>query len=81
MCAQFRFSTCRDKLLMMLGTIGACVHGASRPVLMIFFGSMADMFIDDSRFGSLIDAIMPNLTEIYPNITKEWIYENQQEFM
>lgn len=42
---------------------------------------MADMFIDDSRLDSIIDEILPNLTMIYPNITKEWIYDNNDIFM
>ena len=66
---------------MLLGTLFACAHGAALPVMIIIFGSMTDMFIDNGRYLSLVDAIYPNLTEFYPNITKDWIYDNPEGFM
>lgn len=48
--SQFRFATGKDYLLILVGTISAIVHGASLPVMFIFFGDMTDSFVG---FGSL----------------------------
>jgi len=42
---QFRYSDRQDKLLMVLGTTMAVLHGASLPLMMIVFGDMTDTFI------------------------------------
>uniref|UniRef100_A0A8B9CHE3 ATP binding cassette subfamily B member 1 n=1 Tax=Anser brachyrhynchus TaxID=132585 RepID=A0A8B9CHE3_9AVES len=42
---QFRYSDWWDKLLMVLGTTMAILHGAGLPVMMIVFGDMTDSFI------------------------------------
>uniref|UniRef100_A0A8C6YPP8 Phosphatidylcholine translocator ABCB4-like n=1 Tax=Nothoprocta perdicaria TaxID=30464 RepID=A0A8C6YPP8_NOTPE len=42
---QFRYSSCMDKLLMILGTILAIAHGTSLPIGMIIFGDMTDSFV------------------------------------
>ncbi|XP_025895227.1 phosphatidylcholine translocator ABCB4-like isoform X2 [Nothoprocta perdicaria] len=41
----FRYSSCMDKLLMILGTILAIAHGTSLPIGMIIFGDMTDSFV------------------------------------
>ncbi|XP_025004168.2 ATP-dependent translocase ABCB1 isoform X1 [Gallus gallus] len=43
--AVFRYSDRQDKLLMVLGTTMAVLHGASLPLMMIVFGDMTDTFI------------------------------------
>ncbi|XP_032093915.1 ATP-dependent translocase ABCB1 isoform X1 [Thamnophis elegans] len=43
--AVFRYSDSLDKLLMIVGTIFAALHGASLPVMMIVFGDMANTFV------------------------------------
>ena len=40
----FSFADSLDYLLMLLGTLGACVHGAAIPVFFIFFGKLIDAF-------------------------------------
>lgn len=39
----FSFADRYDYLLMFVGSIGACVHGASVPVFFIFFGKMINV--------------------------------------
>uniref|UniRef100_A0A7N0TAH2 Uncharacterized protein n=1 Tax=Kalanchoe fedtschenkoi TaxID=63787 RepID=A0A7N0TAH2_KALFE len=39
----FKFADLKDWQLMAVGSIGACVHGASLPVFFIFFGKMIDV--------------------------------------
>lgn len=39
----FAFADGYDYLLMFIGSIGACVHGASVPVFFIFFGKMINI--------------------------------------
>ncbi|XP_063268876.1 ATP-dependent translocase ABCB1 [Prinia subflava] len=41
----FRYSSWSDKLLMILGTLLAVVHGSSLPVAMVIFGDMTDSFV------------------------------------
>uniref|UniRef100_A0A670ZUJ7 ATP binding cassette subfamily B member 4 n=1 Tax=Pseudonaja textilis TaxID=8673 RepID=A0A670ZUJ7_PSETE len=43
--AVFRYSDSLDKLLMIVGTIFAALHGASLPVMMIVFGDMTNTFV------------------------------------
>lgn len=40
---MFSFADSYDYLLMFVGSIGACVHGASVPVFFIFFGKMINI--------------------------------------
>lgn len=40
----FSFADSLDYVLMFLGTLGACVHGAAIPVFFIFFGKLIDAF-------------------------------------
>ncbi|KAJ4952927.1 hypothetical protein NE237_029759 [Protea cynaroides] len=39
----FEFADLVDYILMILGTIGACIHGASVPVFFIFFGKLINI--------------------------------------
>ncbi|XP_065485891.1 ATP-dependent translocase ABCB1-like isoform X2 [Caloenas nicobarica] len=41
----FRYSSCSDKLLMILGSLLAIAHGSSMPIMMIIFGDMTDSFV------------------------------------
>lgn len=40
---MFSFADSYDYLLMFVGSIGACVHGASVPVFFIYFGKMINI--------------------------------------
>lgn len=40
----FSFADGLDYVLMIMGTIGACVHGASIPIFFIFFGKLINAF-------------------------------------
>ncbi|NWV15009.1 MDR1 protein, partial [Ptilonorhynchus violaceus] len=48
----FRYSSWSDKVLMILGTLLAVVHGSGLPLAMIVFGDMTDSFVasGDSNF-------------------------------
>uniref|UniRef100_A0A670ZUK0 ATP binding cassette subfamily B member 4 n=1 Tax=Pseudonaja textilis TaxID=8673 RepID=A0A670ZUK0_PSETE len=49
--AVFRYSDSLDKLLMIVGTIFAALHGASLPVMMIVFGDMTNTFVGSGTIG------------------------------
>ncbi|KAM9386940.1 ATP-dependent translocase ABCB1-like [Phaethornis superciliosus] len=49
---MFRYSSCSDKLLMILGTLLAIAHGSSLPIAMIIFGDMTDSFVDFGESNS-----------------------------
>ncbi|XP_027754516.1 multidrug resistance protein 1 isoform X1 [Empidonax traillii] len=72
--ALFRYSTCSDKLLMVIGTTLAVVHGSALPIAMIIFGDMTDSFVasEDFNFTGL------NISEM--NFTSE-ILEKLEEDM
>uniref|UniRef100_H2YAQ3 Uncharacterized protein n=1 Tax=Ciona savignyi TaxID=51511 RepID=H2YAQ3_CIOSA len=44
----FRYAECFDWMLMLVGTLGAMVHGAAFPFMMTIFGQMIDTFINYS---------------------------------
>ncbi|ETE65160.1 hypothetical protein L345_09068, partial [Ophiophagus hannah] len=50
---MFRYSDSLDKLLMIVGTIFAALHGASLPVMMIVFGDMTDTFVGSGTLDSI----------------------------
>uniref|UniRef100_A0A8C5SUG8 ABC transmembrane type-1 domain-containing protein n=1 Tax=Laticauda laticaudata TaxID=8630 RepID=A0A8C5SUG8_LATLA len=53
--AVFRYSDSLDKLLMIVGTIFAALHGASLPVMMIVLGDMTNTFVGS---GTLVDYLL-----------------------
>ncbi|XP_078273190.1 ATP-dependent translocase ABCB1-like isoform X1 [Rhinoraja longicauda] len=50
----FRYADCKDKLLMVLGSVAAIIHGFAMPLMIIVFGEMTDSFV--------LDALMKNIT-------------------
>ncbi|ELT96740.1 hypothetical protein CAPTEDRAFT_196652 [Capitella teleta] len=78
--SQFRFATSKDRWLMVLGSVMAFLHGAALPAMMVVFGEMTDVFIFATQMDRFIDAILPNLTVIFPNITKDWIKDHSYIF-
>ncbi|XP_052577069.1 multidrug resistance protein 2 isoform X4 [Peromyscus californicus insignis] len=53
---MFRYADWLDKLLMVLGTLAAVIHGTSLPLLMLVFGHMTDSFTKAET------TISPNIT-------------------
>lgn len=50
---QFRFADATDKVLILVGTVMASVHGAVLPLMCIVFGDMTDSFIKDSMVSHI----------------------------
>uniref|UniRef100_A0A8C5D596 Bile salt export pump n=1 Tax=Gouania willdenowi TaxID=441366 RepID=A0A8C5D596_GOUWI len=52
----FRFATCKDKLMMVVGGICAVLHGSAQPLMLLVFGLLTDTFIDyDIELNELSD--------------------------
>ena len=69
---QFRYATCFDYILILLGTIAALAHGTALPLLLLFFGDLTNIFFSQSATLTTIDLLeqfMPNLTDIDCNST------------
>uniref|UniRef100_A0A8C3XJT9 ATP binding cassette subfamily B member 4 n=1 Tax=Chelydra serpentina TaxID=8475 RepID=A0A8C3XJT9_CHESE len=49
----FRYSDWLDKLLMVLGSAMAILHGAALPIMMIIFGDMTDSFVNPGNISHL----------------------------
>ncbi|GCC21007.1 hypothetical protein chiPu_0000170 [Chiloscyllium punctatum] len=67
--ALFRFASCADKLLMVLGSVAALIHGAGMPLMVIVFGQMTDSFVHHeiaqnlSAFGDQYVQVSSNASE------------------
>ncbi|XP_043546264.1 ATP-binding cassette, sub-family B (MDR/TAP), member 4 [Chiloscyllium plagiosum] len=67
--ALFRFASCADKLLMVLGSVAALIHGAGMPLMVIVFGQMTDSFVNHeiaqnlSAFGEQYVQVSSNASE------------------
>uniref|UniRef100_A0A7M4F0V0 ABC transmembrane type-1 domain-containing protein n=1 Tax=Crocodylus porosus TaxID=8502 RepID=A0A7M4F0V0_CROPO len=48
---MFRYADWLDKLLMVLGTTMAILHGAGQPLMMIVFGDMTDSFVTSENIS------------------------------
>ncbi|XP_033762430.1 ATP-dependent translocase ABCB1-like isoform X2 [Pecten maximus] len=53
----FKFATCGDVFLMILGSILACCHGAALPGMIIVFGDMIDLFVNSGLYSTAVDSI------------------------
>ncbi|XP_060086046.1 ATP-dependent translocase ABCB1-like [Ylistrum balloti] len=53
----FKFATCGDVLLMILGSLTACCHGAALPGMIIVFGDMIDLFVNSGLYSTAVDSI------------------------
>ena len=51
---HFQFADCLDKLLLVLGIIGACL-GASVPAQALLFGDMMDSVYDNEKTNAAIE--------------------------
>ncbi|XP_062287117.1 bile salt export pump [Scomber scombrus] len=41
----FRFATCKDKLMMLVGSLCALIHGAASPLMLLVYGMMTNTFV------------------------------------
>lgn len=56
MLVQFRFATCKDVLMMVVGSLCAVLHGSAQPLMLLVFGLLTDTFIDyDIELNELSD--------------------------
>uniref|UniRef100_A0A8D2NMS6 Phosphatidylcholine translocator ABCB4 n=1 Tax=Zosterops lateralis melanops TaxID=1220523 RepID=A0A8D2NMS6_ZOSLA len=67
----FRYSSCSDKLLMILGTVVAVAHGSSLPIAMIIFGDMTDSFVASGDTNFTGDSLM--------NFTAEMLHKLEED--
>uniref|UniRef100_A0A8B9THA1 Multidrug resistance protein 1 n=1 Tax=Anas platyrhynchos TaxID=8839 RepID=A0A8B9THA1_ANAPL len=65
----FRYSSCTDKSLMIVGTLMAIAHGISLPIAMAIFGDMTDSFVNFGNTGNGSDVTPP--PEIFGKLEEE----------
>ncbi|XP_062900203.1 ATP-binding cassette, sub-family B (MDR/TAP), member 4 [Mobula hypostoma] len=58
----FRYADGRDKLLMVLGSITAIIHGTALPLMVIVFGDMTDGFVDHGLIQNVTGTLTLNVT-------------------
>nr|XP_046238427.1 bile salt export pump-like isoform X1 [Scatophagus argus] len=52
----FRFATCNEVLMMVMGSVCAVLHGSAQPLMLLVFGLLTDTFIDyDIELNELSD--------------------------
>ncbi|KAM9328127.1 bile salt export pump-like [Pholidichthys leucotaenia] len=52
----FRFATCKDIFMMVVGAICAVLHGSAQPLMLLVFGLLTDTFIEyDIELNELMD--------------------------
>ena len=73
---QFRYASCCDVILMILGTISAMAHGAALPLLMLYFGDLSDSFIFQDISSRFAQNISNNGTEINCSSVFNYTVEN-----
>ncbi|XP_064648001.1 ATP-dependent translocase ABCB1-like isoform X1 [Lineus longissimus] len=81
--AMFRFGTCLDYFLMIIGTLGAMGHGAALPLVLLFFGEMIDSFavysqlekilstVNFTQYGTTREAASQNYSILFPIMYQE----------
>lgn len=53
----FRFCGKRERFLIIVGTIGAIIHGAAFPTMIIFYGSMTESFVQWNICDEMVSQI------------------------
>uniref|UniRef100_A0A6Q2XFI1 Bile salt export pump n=1 Tax=Esox lucius TaxID=8010 RepID=A0A6Q2XFI1_ESOLU len=52
----FRFASCQETLMMILGSLCAVLHGSAQPLMLLVFGMLTDTFIEyDIELQELLD--------------------------
>lgn len=42
---QFRFATCKDTVMMVVGSLCALIHGAGAPLMLLVYGMVTNTFV------------------------------------
>ncbi|XP_075687226.1 bile salt export pump-like isoform X1 [Rhinoderma darwinii] len=50
----FRYASCKDTIMMVVGAVCALVHGAAQPMMLFIYGLMTDTFIAYDKEGQLL---------------------------
>lgn len=69
MSFQFKYGTCFDYFLMILGSFCAVCHGAALPSMIIVFGDMTDTFVNSGIYYSWLQSISAYLSSVGISIT------------
>lgn len=51
---QYRFATWKDKVLLVVGSLCALVHGAAQPLMLLVYSMMTDTFVNYEREVQLL---------------------------
>ncbi|XP_048755888.2 ATP-dependent translocase ABCB1-like isoform X2 [Ostrea edulis] len=65
----FKYGTCFDYFLMILGSFCAVCHGAALPSMIIVFGDMTDTFVNSGIYYSWLQSISAYLSSVGISIT------------
>uniref|UniRef100_A0A672KIK7 Multidrug resistance protein 1-like n=1 Tax=Sinocyclocheilus grahami TaxID=75366 RepID=A0A672KIK7_SINGR len=58
----FRYATCPEVLLMLIGLLCAAAHGVALPLMCVVFGQMTDSFVSSGQKGNLTGIFNSNFT-------------------
>uniref|UniRef100_A0A673J6R8 ATP-binding cassette, sub-family B (MDR/TAP), member 5 n=1 Tax=Sinocyclocheilus rhinocerous TaxID=307959 RepID=A0A673J6R8_9TELE len=58
----FRYATCPEMLLMLIGLLCAAAHGVALPLMCVVFGKMTDSFVLSGQKGNLTGIFNSNFT-------------------
>ncbi|XP_052474921.1 ATP-dependent translocase ABCB1-like isoform X2 [Carassius gibelio] len=58
----FRYATCLEVLLMLIGLLCAAAHGVAMPLMVVVFGQMTDGFVLSGQKGNLTGIFNSNFT-------------------
>ncbi|XP_060590153.1 ATP-dependent translocase ABCB1-like isoform X2 [Ruditapes philippinarum] len=72
----FRYSTKRDRLFMILGTLCAMIHGTAFPLMIIVFGEMTDLFVNSGKYEYAVDQLVSLGTLAKLNFTSEQVIKD-----
>ncbi|XP_078091179.1 ATP-dependent translocase ABCB1 [Mustelus asterias] len=61
--ALFRYAGCLDKLLMVVGSVAALIHGTGFPLMIIVFGEMTDSFVQNEMLTNVSGNSTSNPTD------------------
>ncbi|GLD59184.1 bile salt export pump-like isoform X1, partial [Lates japonicus] len=72
----FRFATCNEVLMMVVGSVCAVLHGSAQPLMLLVFGLLTDTFIEyDIELHELSDdrkECVNNTIQWKQNYTTAW---------